>query len=225
MSEDFIIISRHENHCLIIKLLITSMFQDDPLSKNLFLVDGAHWKSMRARITPTFTSSRMKMMFENVLKVCDRMVEHLKPSAEASAEIEMKEIFASVTTEIIMSVAFGLDTKCIGNPSSEFRVIAKKFFSPPMWRLMKIMFMNANPDISPKLGLTLNDRATINFFSDMVKQTIAHRKKNNVMRNDYLQLLIQLKESDRSMSTDEIIANCFMFFLAGDDKLASIELR
>lgn len=190
-------------------------FNDDPLSRNLFLVDGSYWKNMRARMTPTFTSGRMKMMFENVSTVCDGMIDYLKPTADASSTVEMKEVLASLTTEIIASVAFGLDVKCIGNPTSEFRVIANKLFNPPVWRALKLFFMNSNQDFSRQLGLTLNDRQTIKFFSEMVKRTIDHRKKNNVMRQDYLQLLIQLKESDRNLSIDEIVANCFMFFLAG----------
>jgi hypothetical protein len=41
----------------------------------------------------------MKMMFGAVESVCDRMVEYLKPMAEKSASIEMKEVLASFTTE------------------------------------------------------------------------------------------------------------------------------
>jgi cytochrome P450 family 6 len=54
---------------------------------------------MRSKLSPTFTSGKMKMMFETVSKVSDEMIEFLRPTAEEGGSIEMKEVLSSFTTE------------------------------------------------------------------------------------------------------------------------------
>lgn len=95
----------------------------DPLSNNLFFTKGQEWKELRAKLSPTFTSGRMKMMFPLVLEKANRMTEFLRSTAESGGSIEMKEVLSSFTTEAIASVAFGLDVECLGNPESPFRLV------------------------------------------------------------------------------------------------------
>lgn len=54
---------------------------------------------MRTKLSPTFTSGKMKMMFGTLSKVCDGMIDYLKPFADNSESIEMKEVLSSFTTE------------------------------------------------------------------------------------------------------------------------------
>lgn len=85
--------------------------RDDPLSANLFALEGHTWKSLRAQLSPTFTSGKMKMMHATLLMVCDQLRDHLRglvPS-DGHFEIEMKELLAQYTTDIIGNIAFGLD--------------------------------------------------------------------------------------------------------------------
>lgn len=190
--------------------------KNDQLTHNLFFMNGVEWKAMRHTVSPTFTSGKMKMMFENVSGICDGAIKHLKATADVCRNFEMKELLASLTTEIIISVAFGLEAKCIGNPKSELRVIANKIFNPPPLNALKFAILHSFQDFSRSLDLKIYDDHTSNFFKEMVQDTIKYREENKVMRNDFLQLLIQLKNGENAISTSEIIGNCFMFFLAGN---------
>ncbi|XP_020296488.1 cytochrome P450 6d3-like, partial [Pseudomyrmex gracilis] len=79
----------------------------DPLSGNLFLLPGRKWRNLRVKLTPTFTSGKLKQMFE-VLKDCgEELATSLEEEAKTESCIEIKEIFARYTIDVIMSAAFG----------------------------------------------------------------------------------------------------------------------
>lgn len=154
--------------------------KDDPLSGHLFFKSGQEWKDLRAKLSPTFTSGKMKMMFGSVSTICDRMIDFVKPDADKNGNLEMKEILSSFTTEVISSVAFGLETKCLGNPNNEFRKIAAAVFDPPKWTAIKFLFMNTFQTLSKWLGMSFNTTETTNFFMAMIENSVKHRENNNV---------------------------------------------
>lgn len=189
--------------------------KDDPLSGHLFSLSGQKWKELRAKLSPTFTSGKMKMMFGSVSTVSDRMIKFIKPDADNNGNVEMKEILSSFTTEVISSVAFGFESNCLGNPSNQFRKVADSVFNPPKWMTIKFLFMNAFQDFAKLLGLSLNTQETTDFFMGVIKNSVKLREESNIQRNDFLQLLIQLKNSEAGMSMNDMAANSFVFFLAG----------
>lgn len=66
----------------------------DPLSGHLFLLPGKKWRNLRVKLTPTFTSGKIKQMFM-VLKECgEQFAKHLESKAQAADTIEIKDIFA-----------------------------------------------------------------------------------------------------------------------------------
>lgn len=189
--------------------------KDDPLSAHLFALSGQKWKDLRSKLTPTFTSGKIKMMFDTVSTTCDRMIDFVRPVDCDSHDLEMKEILSSFTTEVISSVAFGLETNCLGNPDNEFRWMAKAVFEPPNWQTLKFLFISSFPKISKMMRLSLTRTDVTRFFMKVITSSLTHREKSGTSRNDFLQLLINLKSSHSGMTLSDIAANSFVFFLAG----------
>lgn len=190
-------------------------FNNDPLSGNLFFINGQEWKDLRAKLSPTFTSGRMKMMFPILDQTADVMIDYLMPFAERQEMMEMKEVYASFTTEVISNVAFGLEIKCHGNPNNEFRKMAHEVFNPTMLDNIKVFFMMSFPKIARLLKFGFNSQKIIDFFSKIVRDNLEYREKNNIQRNDFFQLLINIKNSDNGLTFNEMAANSFVFFIAG----------
>lgn len=186
----------------------------DPLSEHLVMISGQKWKDSRAKLTPTFTSGKLKMMFGTLSTVCDRLIAYLKPSAENEESVEMKEILAAFTTEVISSVAFGFTTKALGNPSNAFRQMAERIMNPPKWETVKFFFMQVFQDLSRILRLAYIPKEATDFFMSVIKNNVDNRESNNFERNDFLQLLIKIKNG-LGMTMSEITAFSLSFFIAG----------
>lgn len=99
----------------------------DPMSANLFTLDGDDWKKLRQQLTPAFTSGKLKEMFENVKFIGNQLVEHFAPLANNNSEIDIREFSSCYVADCLASIAFGQsDISSINDPKHEFRMTAKR---------------------------------------------------------------------------------------------------
>lgn len=200
----------------------------DPLTCHLFAVGGQKWRTLRAKLSPTFTSGKMKIMF-HTLTTCGRILEEvIEDSTRQSEPLEMKDIAARYTTDIISSCAFGLECNSLKNPNAEFRYWGRKIFDFNLIERLKLFFFFNNPKLLKFFNATIIKKDASDFFMDAIKKTIEYREKNNVDRNDMLNLLIKLKNNqnidDDNISSEkptdvfsfnDLAAQCFVFYTAG----------
>lgn len=209
----------------------------DPCSATLFSISGQEWRTMRNKMSPAFTSGKLKMIYNTVAESGKNLERYLdKIVAEGVEEIEARDISARFLTDLIASVAFGLEVDSLNEPDTMFRKMGSKVFksifgilvSFMMPSLLKIVFLRQTPiDVQ-------------NFFLSAVQQNLEYREKNNITREDFFQIMIQLRNgidvsrSDinaateikgdgvKRMSLEEITAQCFIFFAAGFDSSSSV---
>jgi cytochrome P450 family 6 len=193
-----------------------SMSEDaDPLSQHLFFKNGKEWKDLRMKLTPMFTSGKIKMMFPRVASNFDRMIEFLKSHVEKTMSLEMKEVFSSISAEIIADVAFGLKVKCLGRPENEFRRMAKIIFQPSGWEHIRWIFMFSFESLAKWFKMGLNKKVVIDFFMELVRSTLTYREKNNVKRNDFFQSMMNIKNEKDGITFNQMASNCFLFLFDG----------
>ncbi|CAG9772140.1 unnamed protein product [Ceutorhynchus assimilis] len=198
----------------------------DLLSYNLFRMGGRPWKQLRVKLTPTFTSSKMKMMFETLTKKIDKFPPIIDQCIRDGSQINVTDVSGRFTTDVIGSCAFGIECDSLSNPACDFRIYGKKVNEPNYLRqwMEKAFPKNLLPYVGFKTLRKVED-----FYKNIVLNTIEHREKNTVIRKDFMQLLLQLrnlsddeklinnkeKNQTRVLSDDEIIAQCFIIFIAG----------
>lgn len=75
--------------------------KDDPLTGHLLNLEGEKWKKLREKITPTFTSNKMRYMLPTIVDVSKKLEVFMNKKIEEDYEPEIKEILARFTTDII----------------------------------------------------------------------------------------------------------------------------
>lgn len=188
--------------------------KSDPISAHLFAIGGSRWKNLRTKLTPTFTSGKMKMMFPTLIECVSLLMEAVE---REQVQIDVKELLGRFTTDIIGSCAFGLDCNSIKEENSPFRIYGKKVFTSSRMRTLKMTLASSFPNLGRLFGVRQVSSEISNFFRNIVKETIEYREKNNFSRPDFMQLLIDLKNENKgySLNLDEVVAQSFIFFLAG----------
>jgi cytochrome P450 family 6 len=161
------------------------------------------------KLTPTFTSGKMKMMFQTLVDCGLELGSILEKSASDEEVIEIKDILARYSTDVISSCAFGIQCNCFKNPDAEFRQWGRKIFKPSL-RISIISFFLTIPCLFSVLKLFLFDPKISKYFSNMVDDTVKYRERNIITRNDVIQLLIQIKNKVKLDEDNESLEQKFM---------------
>lgn len=191
--------------------------RDDPLTGNLLFLDGPEWRWLRQNLTQVFTSGKLKFMFPNMLQVADKLTQACRLQV---GEIEAKDLCARFTTDVIGSCAFGLECNSLQDPNSEFRRMGRSVSTEPLHGVLVQAFMFSQPQLARMLRLRLFRPEVSEFFLDTVRQTLDYRRRENIKRNDLIQLLMELGEDggkEGALSFVQIAAQALVFFLAGFD--------
>ncbi|XP_055375905.1 uncharacterized protein LOC129608436 [Condylostylus longicornis] len=192
--------------------------KNDPLSAHLFAMDKEGWKDQRSKLSPTFTSGKMKYMFSTVLKITECLADVLSEASNTSNEIEMKEYLARYGTDVIGNVAFGVECNSLRDPNAEFREFGRKSVTNIQSNFFFRALRRNLPDIARFFGIRNIPVDVEKFCFQIVRQTMDYRTNNNIKRNDFMDLLLAMKRTDANpngLEFGEIAAHTFVFFIAG----------
>ncbi|KRT79223.1 cytochrome P450 [Oryctes borbonicus] len=192
----------------------------DPLSGHLFNLEGEKWRNMRVKLSPTFTSGKMKYMFKTLLDCGGPMIDHVDNLCKSGESLDIKEILACYTTDIIGSCAFGLECNSFKDPNAEFRRYGRKLFIPSFKVLVLQFLIFWIPTLPRYVPLKFTPDDAEKFFINAVKNILDYRTVNNVKRHDFIQMFLEMQEKSKAEGTEgftlnEIAAQAFIFFLAG----------
>lgn len=68
------------------------------------------------------------------------------------------------------------------------------------WTNTKIKLARRFPSLFKLTGLKIIDQSVTDFFTDLVRDTMDHRLNNNIRRNDFMQLLIDMRQGSEEAS-------------------------
>ncbi|XP_059610500.1 probable cytochrome P450 6a21 [Phlebotomus argentipes] len=204
--------------------------KDDPLSGHLFSLSGQRWRNLRNKLSPTFTSGKMKMMHSTIIAVAKEFQNYLEPIAQKNQELEIKDVLSRFTTDVIGNCAFGIECSSLKEPDTEFRRIGKKVFDITPFEFIRFFFILMFQDLGRALKMKITKPEVSEFFMRLLKETTEYREQNKIKRNDFLDLLLQIKNTGKlegddidlgKMTFEELAAQIFLFFIAGYETSSS----
>ncbi|KAJ8735116.1 hypothetical protein PYW08_014366 [Mythimna loreyi] len=203
---------------------------NDLLADNLlFINDFQRWKIIRQKLSPVFTSAKLKSMFY-ILEKCSRdFVEYL----EGNLHTGQKPFNAlyTYTTSSIGAAVFGIDTQTNKSTmESPFLEMAWKTLEPSLKQNIIITMANVCPSVYKMLQLKIFGEYE-DFFVGAVKKVLANRRNETTKRHDFIDICLDLQKQGAMQDpntgyelepTDEVLAaQAFFFFIAGADTSAS----
>ncbi|KXJ79841.1 hypothetical protein RP20_CCG027714 [Aedes albopictus] len=226
---------------------------DSLFGNSLFALRGQKWRDMRATLSPAFTGSKMRHMFELVADCAQSMAEFFKAEAAAgkTLEYEMKDTFSRFGNDVIATVAFGIKVDSLRDRENEFFTKGKAMLNFQSIKvLFKFLFLRAFPTVSRKLGVDFVDSTLTEYFKGMIVDNMKQREAHGIMRNDMIQMMMEVRKGslrhqkdekdtkdagfatveeskvgkstiNRVWTENELIAQCFLFFLAGFDTVST----
>uniref|UniRef100_A0A0K8UTZ0 Putative cytochrome P450 6a14 n=1 Tax=Bactrocera latifrons TaxID=174628 RepID=A0A0K8UTZ0_BACLA len=199
--------------------------RDEPLSGHLLTLEGEEWRSLRNKLTPVFSSGKMKFMFPTVVAVAENLS---RTCGKLAPEFEVKELSARYTTDVIGTCAFGIECNSLSDPNAAFRCYGRSIFEKPRHSQLIQALIIFNPKIAKKLRFKLLNDEVSEFFIDAVRKTVEYRIKNKVKRNDFMDMLIDMMAEDQESAAKhegidlsqgltllQMAAQAFVFFIAG----------
>lgn len=225
---------------------VTNYCNKEVTTQNMFFNGGDMWKVVRQNLTPLFSTGKMKNMFYLIEKCAKQFETLLDTVVEKNKDgMEARLIAARYTMESIGNTVFGVDTHTLREPhnvNNPFAVIGATFFSNSLARGFKLILRAVWPAVFYAAGFQVFPDSLGKFFTGLLKDVFKSRDYKPSGRNDFIDLLLNLKENKylvgeslNSLKTtsdekaqvevtdDLLIAQCVMMFAAGYETSATTQ--
>ncbi|XP_063221876.1 LOW QUALITY PROTEIN: cytochrome P450 6k1-like [Bacillus rossius redtenbacheri] len=157
---------------------------------------------MRVKLTPTFTSGKIKNMFYLINNCGKELVNCIDKEMAKGKSVVVKDTVARYSTDVIASCAFGINANALADPNCEFRATMRKVFEPTNSQ----KFVGLLSIFAPWLRKIYRKESISNEIFEYVRRTFwdvaEHRKKNGVARKDFVDILMQIKHEGEVQAED-----------------------
>lgn len=135
-------------------------------------------------------------MFPDFVKVGESFCKYLLETVKKTDQVEVFDWVARYTIDVIGTCGFGFECNSLENPKAEFLNKGRLIFSKRKPHILVELLVNRYREQAKKLGLKIFPTEVSTFFMQVVKETIQYREENNVTRNDFMDLLIKMKNQE-----------------------------
>lgn len=179
---------------------------DTLFGQSLFMLSEQKWREMRTTLSPAFTGSKMRQMFELVVECADDMTKYLNVEAKNGKPVrwEMKELFSCYTSDVIASCAFGLKVDSLKDRTNDFFTIGTNSLNFGTLKVaLRMLLIRSMPKLMRAIDFEFFPAHVKRFFKSMVLDTMAEREKKHIFRADMINILMQVRSGNFKHEKDE----------------------
>ncbi|XP_055539815.1 cytochrome P450 9e2-like [Wyeomyia smithii] len=164
----------------------------DPLvGRALFFNTGNHWRLGRSGLSPAFTGSKMRNMFELISTYSEGVLCRLAKGLKVERlEREMKDFIQRFATDVISSISLGVEVDSIHDSNNDFFTYGQRLISTKGIQGFKLFVLTMLPaEFFTTLGIKIVPKDVADFYEHTVATTIAQREQLKIVRPDFIHLL------------------------------------
>ena len=206
----------------------------EPVMSTLVGLKDQRWKEVRSLLAPTFSMAKMRLLAGIMNKKIDILLNIIKENHEKGETTEWYGTYQGLTLDTICECALAMESKCQTDTNDSLLFALKGFLKNAVnpFVLVALFF----PFFANILSLFANKLA---YSGRMTQKIVNHlhqvikvrRAAPSVKTVDVLQLMMEASEtineegtkkpSKKTLSDLEIIANAWVFLLAGFETTAN----
>ncbi|XP_063231352.1 cytochrome P450 6k1-like [Bacillus rossius redtenbacheri] len=171
-------------------------------SRSLLVLKGKKWRHLRMKLTPTFTSGKIKKMFYLIDECGKQLLPCIGKEMEKGNHVKVKDTVARYSTDVIASCAFGVNANALVDPDSEFRATTRKIFEKTKFQSWITSLLLLLPQLIQILQLKTMDDSVNTFCRKTFWDVVGYRKSNKITRKDFVDILMQIKEEGQVQAED-----------------------
>lgn len=130
-----------------------------------------------------------------IAECADHLIQYMEKVVSRDEPINCSELTAKYTTDVIGHCVFGIEMNAMSNENCEFRRIGRNLFRYTFTDLLLLKIKRFSLWLYNILGYIIPQTKTTKFFIRLVVDTINYREKNNIVRNDFIDILRELKKN------------------------------
>ncbi|XP_028033856.1 cytochrome P450 9e2-like isoform X1 [Bombyx mandarina] len=207
----------------------------DPLfGRNLIMLRGSKWRSMRVALSPAFSGARCRNMAPLMVESAKSVTNHLQKKIIDEKVIDINNITMSYVNDVIASCAFGFAVDSLKEPDNCIYKLGQKAIIQDTTQVMKFFGYENIKTVMKGLKVKIIATQEAEQFGLLFKSALKARKEKLVEpRPDFIQILVdamQGKGDDDNISSnstnaftdDDLVAQAVLFYVAGYDTTANL---
>ncbi|XP_059047406.1 cytochrome P450 6k1-like [Achroia grisella] len=199
----------------------------DPIGQlNLFTVKDPVWTYLRKRLTPVFTSSKLKHLNGLVTEKGSQLIQRIHNEINKHEPINLRAMYSDYTTDIIGTSAFGVTSDATLDGKSHLRDITKEFMKFSIYRGLAWSSIFFFPKIVDVFRFSFFPKSATDYLKKVYRAMVEQRKGDlGRETKDLLDALLKIQEDSKKnneeISEDMLISQAAIFLQGGFDTSAS----
>ncbi|KAK3926847.1 Cytochrome P450 6j1 [Frankliniella fusca] len=193
---------------------------DKAFSNFLFCLGGEEWKSMRVKMTPAFSSGRLKSMYPQVKAVGNKFLQAIELRKDTNDVIAANTMCSLYGIDVIAICAFGIESNSLleADRSAFLNAVADAFRFGPLEGLASLTLLFS--DFAYRvLGLSMLQEWRTTVIRNLLRQSSEIRERSPPANRDIFDNLLSLKKG--GVSQERFEAQVLSMQVAGSETSAA----